>query len=507
MKYIFIKYTLMLVGALLMGSCSNDFLEVKPKGTELEENYYRNADEAFAGLVAIYDQVGGTSNGLINKYIALNAASDDHYAGGGSSSDITDIQVWNNYTLNPAVGPQGPLWDRGFSGIFRANALMSKIPEIPMEDNLKSRYMAEAKFLRAYFYFDLVRYFENIPLFSEQISSDEIYNVVQADPADVYALIEQDLNDALEGLLATVPVETEGGRATKGAAHALLGKVYLQQEKFTLAAAQFSEVNGTPGGTSQFGYKLLDNFADLWNRDIKHHSESIFSVNHTGKANWADWECIACAEGNWMNVMYGPRDYSRSSTDAPDYIAGWGFNTITPNLVNAMQGDPRFSESIIDIQSLEDNSLISYSKGYDNTGYFTIKYLSLNSQKNVGGFAEGNYDQNVYDIRLADTYLLEAEALVRGGGDNGRAQSLLDAVRLRVGLASVAVSFEAIKNERRMELVSEGHRWFDLVRWGDAPTALADMGFVEGKHEILPIPLLELENTLLEQNAEYGGTK
>lgn len=133
--------------------------------------------------------------------------------------------------------------------------------------------------------------------------------------------------------------------------------------------------------------------------------------------------------------------------------------------------------------------------------------ISLNSQKNVGGFAEGNYDQNVYDIRLADTYLLEAEALVRGGGDNSRAQSLLDAVRARVGLPSTPVTFDAIKLERRMELVAEGHRWFDLIRWGDAPTALADMGFVEGIHELLPIPLLELENTLLEQNVEYGGTK
>src|SRR5690606_12120783 len=100
-----------------------------------------------------------------------------------------------------------------------------------------------------------------------------------------------------------------------------------------------------------------------------------------------------------------------------------------------------------------------------------------------------------------------AEALVRGGGDATRAAALLNAVRSRVGLGAVTATLDNIKRERRLELAGEGHRWFDLVRWGDAAQALADRGFVAGKHEVLPIPLLELDNTLLEQNKEYGGTK
>src|SRR5690606_10876012 len=115
--------------------------------------------------------------------------------------------------------------------------------------------------------------------------------------------------------------------------------------------------------------------------------------------------------------------------------------------------------------------------------------------------------QNVYEIRLADSYLLEAEALVRGGGNTSRAQALLDAVRARVGLASVPVTIDTILEERRLELAGEGHRWFDLIRNGRAAEALASKGFIAGKHEILPIPLLELDNTLMEQNQEYGGTK
>ncbi len=507
MKTLYIKYTLLFAFAFVVTSCGKDYLDVKPKGSELEENFYQNADDAFEGLVAIYDQVGGTSGGYINKFTATLAASDDHYAGGGGPTDVNNLQVWSNYTLDPATGPQGELWDRGFSGVFRANVLISKLPGIPMSEDLKTRYMAEAKFLRAYFYFDLVRLFENIPLFSEPLSGDDIYNVVQADPADVYALITQDLTDAVAGLPNTVDVVTWGGRATVGAARALLGKVYLQRSEYTKAAQQFEEVNGTPGGTSQYGYKLLADYADLWLFENKHNSESIFAINHTGKANWGDWGCIACAEGNWLNTMSAPRNFNRFDESVPDYFSGWSFFVITAELETAMNGDPRYDITIVDIQAMEDAGLAEYEKGYMNTGFFLNKFIPLQENVNTGGVDFGNFDQNLYDIRLADTYLMEAEALVMAGSNLSRAQELLDAVRSRVGLPSVSVSMEAIKLERRFELVGEGQRWFDLVRWGDASTALAFKGFMKGKHEVLPIPLLELENTKLEQNAEYGGPR
>lgn len=507
MKNFKIKYLVLLAGIFMFNSCSKDYLDVQPKGTTLEDNFYQNEDDATEALIAIYDQVGGTSGGYINKFTATISASDDHYAGGASSTDVNNLQVWSNYTLDPATGPQGELWDRGFSGIFRANVLISKLPDIPMDESLKARFMAESRFLRAYFYFDLVRYFENIPLFSEPLSAADIYEVEQAPPSDVYSQIIDDLLFAQGILPPTVPVITDGGRATSGAAMALLGKVYLQIKEYEKAAEQFAAVNGSPGGTSQFGYSLLPNFEDLWDFDNKHNAESIFSISHTGKSNWGDWGCIACAEGNWVNTMAGPRNYFRLDTvNAPDYTSGWSFFVITPELESLMNGDPRYNSTIVNIKALEDQGLVTYEKGYLDTGFFMEKFLPRTADVNEGGVEVGNYDQNMYDMRLADTYLLEAEALVMSGGDLGRAQALLDAVRARVDLPSVPVTMDAIKHERRMELVGEGHRWFDLVRWGDAPAALGSRGFVEGKHELLPIPLLELENTKLQQNIEYGGT-
>jgi hypothetical protein len=498
---------LALTAGLQLMSCSDSFLEVEPKGLNLESNYYRNQEEAYNGLVAVYDVVGWQGSGYVTTIATMNAASDDHYAGGGGPSDIMDFQVISNYTLNPTSGPQGELWRKGFSGVFRANSILEKLPGVPMDENLKKRYTAEAKFLRGYFYFELVRLFKNVPLFTKTVSTQEMYDVTQAAPAEVYAQIEKDLSESVADLPVTINAATEGGRVGQGAAHAILGKVYLYQQKFAEAAKELALVNGTPGGTNNYGYKLLPNFADLWKSDNKFNSESILEISYTNTSA-GTWDCVSCTEGNIMNIITGPRGYNRKSDAAPDYVSGWSFLPVTPSLFEAIHFDPRYKATVANLDSLEKAGLASYEKGYMNTGYFLEKFAGRVSNRWTGaGTPELNFPQNMYDTRLADTYLLEAEALVRGSGDLNRAAALLNAVRARVGLKPVAATFENIKRERRLELAGEGHRWMDLVRWGDAPTVLASKGFVAGKHEILPIPLLEMENTKIEQSKEWGGTK
>ncbi|MEI7499596.1 MAG: RagB/SusD family nutrient uptake outer membrane protein [Bacteroidota bacterium] len=495
MKKFRIYLSISILGVLLLGSCTKSWLEVEPKGTTLETNYYKNADEAFKGLIAAYDPLG-TECGVTysNKIGPLNSASDDCYAGGGSSSDVPAWQVWNNYTIDAATGIQADFWSRNFTGVYRTNTLLSKLDAVPMDAALKARFIAESKFLRAYYYFDLLRLFKNVPLFTTPLPPSEYFNVTQAKPEEVYGQIEKDLKEAI-AVLPDAVASGENGRATKFAAIALLGKVILYQNKDSRmieAADLFDQVN------SSSNYALQPDFGMIFRPDNKFNSESIFEIVHTAKAmsGWGSWPNF---EGNVYTQMCGPRAYV-----GPTYKAGWGFNPITPELVALMKKDPRYKYTMVNIDSMKTAGLCTYEKGYQNTGYFVAKFAPLiEFYSTIGGDPVLNYPNDVMEIRLADTYLMEAEALVRGGGNSARAQDLLDRVRARVGLPSVAVTLENIKLERRLELATEGHRWFDLVRWGDATSALASKGFAPNKNEILPIPLAELANTKLVQNLGY----
>jgi starch-binding outer membrane protein, SusD/RagB family len=488
---------------MLLAACSKDFITIQPKGQFLTQNYYTNRDQAYSGLVAVYDLLRKNAGGFENMITMMNAGSDDNYAGGGGASDGAGIQGFSNYTLNPNIIPAS-FWGDHYQGVFRANILLNKLPGTTMDAAEKARFTAEAKALRATYYFNLVRMFKNIPLILEPLAASDIYNVTQAKPEEVYAQIEKDLSEAIPDLPSSLNLATEAGRFTKVAAQAQLGKVYLYDNKKSEAAAMLAQVNGaTPGQSNQYGNHLLSNFADLWVFTNKFNAESLLECNHTDQSNadWGFWGSSA-DEGNSADQMVGPRSYNKTGPDAPDiYTSGWSFNVWTQNFYDAIKGDPRFASSVLDIKALAAAGQCTYLEGYQNTGYFLKKFIPMKSDiRKGGGAVELNFQQNDYIIRLADTYLLEAEAL---GGIGTRAQALLDAVRARVGLASVPVSMDAIKKERRLELAGEGHRFFDLVRWGDAATKLADRGFVAGKNEIFPIPSSELQGTKLVQNPNY----
>lgn len=504
MKHIRNKTALMLSAVLvLLGSCSKDFITIQPKGQFLTQNYYTNRDQAYSGLVAVYDVLRKNAGGFENMITMMNAGSDDNYAGGGSATDGAGIQGFSNYTLNPNIIPSS-FWGDHYQGIFRANILLNKLPNTTMDEGEKARFIAEAKALRAIYYFNLVRMFKNIPLILEPLAASDIYNVTQANPEDVYAQIEKDLSEAIPDLPSSVNLATEAGRLTKVGAQAMLGKVYLYDKKNSEAATLLAQVNGsTPGQPNQYGNNLLPNFKDLWVFTNKFNAESLIECTHTNQSNadWGFWGSSA-DEGNTVDQMVGPRSYSKIGPDAPDiYTSGWSFNVWTQEFYDAIKNDPRFSATVLDMKKLAADGQAKYLEGNQNTGYFLMKFIPMKSDIRTGGGAvELNFQQNDYIIRLADTYLLEAEAL---GATGARAQALLDAVRHRVGLPSVPVSMDAIKKERRLELAGEGHRFFDLVRWGDAAQVLGSRGFVAGKNEIFPIPSSELQGTKLVQNPNY----
>lgn len=501
MKTIKFKYLFIAMAMVSFGSCSEEFVNLTPKGSFVSDNYYENQEQATAALIGVYDILGKNTGGFYNMIGMMNAGSDDHYAGGGGETDGGGVQYFSRHALSATTVPDG-LWNGHYQGIFRANTLLSKLQGVAMSDNLKARFAAESKALRAIYYFNLVRMFKNIPLTLESLTATNMYDVERATPEVVYAQIEKDLIEAAADLPASVDATTESGRLTKCAAQAMLGKVYLYEGKKTEAAAILAQVNGTPGIANQYGNKLLANFNDLWIVSNKFNTESIIESSHTsaGNTGFATW-MTGNDEGNSLNVMVGPRSYSRpTGSTAPDLPSGWSFNVITQDLYDAMKLDPRFGATIFDLKALKAAGQADYISGYQDTGYFLNKFLPRTTDVRTGGGEQAlNYKQDSYILRLADTYLMEAEAL----GSGARAQALLDAVRARVGLPSVPVTLAAIKNERRMELAGEGHRFFDLVRWGDAASKLANRGFVTGKDEIFPLPTTELQGTKLKQNPGY----
>lgn len=499
------KYIFLLLALGLATSCGKDFLELEPKGTSLETNYYKTEDEIFQGLVATYDVLGWEGTDGWNMMLGLlNAASDDCYAGGSDASDQPNWVAWDNFSLNPLLGPQMGLWRKYYAGVYRANLILQKIEEAPsISPAFKARTIAELKFLRASFYFDLVRLFGNVPLFTEPVSPDDIFSVKQADPADVYALIEQDLTDAKNTieLPETVP-PAELGRITQGAVSALLGKVILTQNdnsRMLEAAAHFEAV------INSGNYFLEPNYGDIFLQENEFGPESVFEIQYASNRP-GDYGCCFnsgpvnnATEGNYNIQFFGMRDYS-----GPIYAPGWSFCPVTTELEAFMKNDPRYQHTIIDGKQLKQGGA-SYTVGYQNTDYFIKKYAPIAANQATDGETALAWGQNIRVIRFADVLLMAAEAIVRGGGSEATAAGYLNQVRARVGLQPYSGTdlLDAIYRERRLELATEGHRYWDLLRTGGASEVLP--GFTPGKHEHLPIPQqeIELSQGALVQNPGY----
>lgn len=508
-KHIFSKYIFLLLGLGLATSCGKDFLELEPRGTQLETNFYKTQEEIFQGLVATYDVLGwdGT-NGWTMKLGLLNAASDDCHAGGSDASDQPSWVAWDAFTLTPLLGPQLGLWRKYYAGVYRSNLLLQKIEEVEdLDPAFKARTIAEAKFLRAWFYFDLVRLFGNIPLFTEPIGGDDIFSVKQVSPQAVYAQIEQDLLDAKNTveLPETVP-PNELGRITQGAVSALLGKVILFQNdesRMLEAAAHFEDV------INSGNYFLMPDYGDIFKRENEFGPESIFEIQYADNRP-GDWGCCFASgpvnnatEGNYSIQFFGMRDYA-----GPVYAAGWGFCPVTVELADFMQGDPRRVHTIIDGNALRQQGA-SYSEGFQNTDFFIKKYAPIAANQATDGVIALEWADNVKAIRYADVLLMAAEAIVRGNGDQSKARQYVNKIRNRVSLQPFPGNLSgqnllnAIYRERRLELATEGFRFWDLVRTGMAAEELD--GFQAGKHEYLPIPQqeIELSQGALEQNPGY----
>lgn len=491
-----IKYiTIILVAALVTISCSDDFVDVASEN-ESSENYFNSEDDYQDALIGAYDLLQST---YLNAMLG-EIASDNTLAGGESATDVPGIQQIDDMIHTSNNSELRSIWGWMFAGVNRANFLLEFKDKTNFDG--KENVIAQARFLRAYYYFELVKWFGDVPLIVDKrfVFGDQ-FDVDRTPKNTVYAQIEEDLQYAADNLNYTAP---QLGRVTKGAAQALLGKVYLYQNKFGSAAAVLEDlINMGP-------HSLVTDYTTLFENDNENNSESVFEIQYTDTQG-AGFDCLQCSEGNVAVGFNGIRNYKADPGTAGDiFNSGFSFNVPTQEAVDAFESDdPRLETAILDIEAWAAQTGITYGTGNEHTGYFNRKYIARTGDSNIGDQNLTN-PNNYRAIRYADVLLMAAEALNRGGIADDRAQNYLNQVRQRafgdmnhnITVSGTALT-DAIYQERRVELVGEGHRFFDLVRTGRAASEID--GFIAGTHEVFPIPQIEivLTGSRWSQNSGY----
>ena len=436
----------------LFSSCT-DFLTSELKADYTSENYYTTPEAATMAVTGIYNSLYG-SNTL---WVFGDVASDDAVKG-GNAGDQADINAINDFTAPSDNGFINTFWQSSYETIARANNAITYISPMSIDVTLRNRLVGEAKFLRAYAYFNLVNIYGKVPLKLQPQLTSETVNVGLSEVSAVYAQIEKDLTEAI----AVLPVsyETEVGRVTQGAAYGLLAKAELYQQKYTECLTNIQALENL------HKYDLLKNYANLFKAGAEDSVEVVFGIRYINSTS--------VILGNGLNVWF-----------APAIEGGYYFNAPTQNYVDAFvdktvdgNDDPRLDASIgRDGKPWFGNTTFS-SSWSEATGYLVKKYdetMPVGSTK-----SQSTIPYNA--IRYADILLMKAEALNEKGGADAvaKAATEVNRVRNRANLSPTTASTQAamqtvIRNERRKELGFEFHRFFDLMRWGQA-TAEAALG-------------------------------
>lgn len=452
----------MFFAAAFLAGCSEDYLDVPSR-----ENLTTDQATPDGLVIGVYGQL--TEWDYAFSYLGITEILSDNADKGSSPSDTGgDKQELDQLLFTSSSGSFGAMWANWYKAIGRATAAIELTETYEgITDEHRSRLIGEAEFLRAYNYFFLVRGWGDVPL-------QHISLVNRVPKQEVYDYIEQDLLDAIDRL----PQKSEYaaadlGRATKGAAQALLSKVYLYQERWQ-EAYDMAQTVITSGE-----YGLETDYSVLWRASSENGTESIFEVQARGES-----------------VAHGVQQYSQTQGARGTSGWGWGFNTPSQNLLDAFnaEGDNirRDATIIFAGETLFDGREVSAS--VENPMYNEKAYSSANA-------GDGDGDKNIRVLRLGEIYLIAAEA-ANELGNTGASLSNLNVVRERVSLDPVeGVSGDALRQaiwkERRLELAFEHDRWFDLVRTGQAEAAMQANGktFIVGTHELFPIPYNQLIQT------------
>ena len=438
-------------------SCSDEFVNLSPKDSLNSADYYKTKDDFNAGIIAAYAKL----QGQVSIYFELIEWRSDNLDLGAPTAGTQDRFNINKFQETTDNGLVKSAWENFYNGIFRTNVIIEKIGSANFDETLKKQYEAEARFIRALTYFNVVRIWGDAPIVLKTITVKESLKLGRKPASEVYAVIEADLQFAAENL----PSAQTLGRATSGAAKTLLGKAYLTQKKYPEAVAVLNEVVGQ--------YSLQPSIANVFDVTKKANTEIIFSIRFNK-------EIVGEGHGAWFSVSD---------------------RTISP-----------FTLKLVNAYAINDQRKTMIDFVTTGNQFVPGKFFDTEST------ATRNFGNDYILLRYADVLLMLSEALNEVGyQSSGDAFKLLNEVRKRAGLANYTAinlpnqgSFRtAILNERFLEFPLEGHRWFDLIRTNAAAVEIKSrIGKDIQDYQLLyPVPQSEVEKinnlTIFYQNDGY----
>ena len=474
----------LVLSAGLLSACEDTSLDQVPQTERSEANFYQtNADfyNAVVGTYATLKNTGIVGQGSGSYLYMTELVSDNTDTGAARGGTANELYYFEDFNFSLASTTITNAWTGHYAGIARTNSILDRLPTTAIPQASKDRFEGEARFMRALFYFNLVRFFGDVQLITKEITSPYEANAIPRSPvADVYALIVSDLKTAETKLPTTIP-NAEAGRASAWAAKSLLGKVYLTLKQYDNAATKLKEViDGN-------AFSLMPRYADVFGptTSFAANKEYIFAVQYKsgqigqGSDLWSNWAAV-----NSSTALLG----------AGGGIGG-GFNRPTADMEAAYEpGDLRKDASM----------LSSYKAANGNTvnERYVVKYRQQGALNN-------DSDSDFPLLRYADVLLMYGESL-NELGKTAEALPFLNQIRKRAGLADKTALSQAdyrlaMEQERRVELAFEGHRWFDLVRTGRYLAVMTAKGYkVQEFHKFYAIPQRETDlNKALGQNPGY----
>lgn len=481
MRFINIIATLIIY--IFMISCGDGFLVQPPRAALTAGSFPTSAEDAELAVNACYNSLRSWQ---INTggFPILDMMADDATKG-SNPGDGTAVSVYDKFQHTSIQGSVERWYKTLYEAIKRTNLVITQVPEIEMDEILQSRIIGEAKYLRAYFYIELIRGFGGVPMVTVP---DPPLDLGRTAPE---VIMEEIIVPDLEFAITHLPKKSEYpsedlGRATKGAAEGLLARISLFYSEFDAV------ISLTESIILSEEYSLMDNFADIFTFENEHNSESIFEISAI-----PDW------------FVNGGNQYANTQGVRGSPNKGWGFCRPSYAWISEMEAnsDPRLQPTVIFLGEELDGFIISGEGATPDTTYEDNSIIEIECYNQKvwypGNDSRTSFGHNRRIIRLADIILMRAEAL-NEKGETQQAKDLLNSIRSRARgdnpdlLPDIISSDQddirnAILEERKFELALEGLRFYDLVRTDRAEAILGPLGFIKGKNEVLPIPQSEID--------------